>query len=363
MKTLRLIVALFSWLLPLVAFAHSGSASYLNVRDDGRDAQMTIALDLRDVQYALDLDANADGKITWGELRHSEGSLASFVRQKLSVTRNGQPCSLHPDRLAVDRILDSPFAVLDIQVTCTVEGPLQVRSDWMFDLDVNHRSLLEWHRGDTQGVAVLSRANRVWDAPTEGRGTLAQLADFIGEGMWHIWTGFDHLAFLLVLLLPTFIARQGSAARFEWRQLLAIVSAFTLAHSITLILAALGLVSLPERPIEIAIAASVVLAALLNLRSRAHAVGVFTAFGFGLLHGFGFASALQGLEAGGASIALALAGFNLGVEAGQLVIVAAALPLLLYLARRRIYASRVVPGLSLAIAALGAGWIWERAAS
>ena len=358
-----IVVAALACLFPLFATAHSGSASYIDVRDAGRDVQAKISLDLRDVQYALDLDANDDNKITWGELRSKEASLAALVLQRLSVARDGRACSMRAAELAVDHVLDAPFAVIDARLTCAATGTLQVRSDLLFDLDVNHRALLEWHRGETTNVAVLSRANRVWQAPAAGVGSLAQLVDFIGEGMWHIWTGFDHLAFLLVLLLPTFIARQGSTRHFEWPRLLGIVSAFTLAHSITLILAALRIVTLPERPIEIAIAASVVLAALLNLRNRAHAVGVLTAFGFGLLHGFGFASALQGLEAGRASLALALAGFNLGVEAGQLVIVAAAMPLLLYLARRSVYASRVVPGVSLAIAALGAGWIWERAAS
>jgi hypothetical protein len=154
------------------------------------------------------------------------------------------------------------------------------------------------------------------------------LQTFIKEGIWHIWRGYDHILFLLALLLPGVLRRSDGtwepvmAVKPAVIRVLQIVTAFTVAHSITLSLAALGLVHLPSRLIESAIAASVVMAALNNLRPFFFERGWLVAFGFGLLHGFGFANALSDLGLHSGQFALTLFGFNLGVEIGQLAIVA-----------------------------------------
>ena len=143
--------------------------------------------------------------------------------------------------------------------------------------------------------------------------------------------------------------------------MLRIVTAFTVAHSITLTLATLEVVSLPSRWVEATIAASVVLAALNNLRPVFRGRRWTMAFGFGLVHGFGFASVLADLGLPRDALALALVGFNLGVEAGQLAIVAAFLPLAFALRRSVFYRRVVLWGGSLAIAAIAAAWFVERA--
>jgi hypothetical protein len=142
---------------------------------------------------------------------------------------------------------------------------------------------------------------------------------------------------------------------------LKIVTAFTLAHSITLSLATLGVFSLPSRWVESAIAASVVLAALNNLWPLFHGRRWAMAFAFGLIHGFGFASVLADLGLPQGTLALALVGFNVGVEIGQLAIVAAFLPLAFMLRDTRFYQRGVFVGGSAAIAMLAALWFAERA--
>ena len=139
-----------------------------------------------------------------------------------------------------------------------------------------------------------------------------------------------------------------------------VVTAFTAAHSITLTLATLGYVSLPSRWVESAIAASVVLAALNNVVPVFHGRRWMVAFGFGLIHGFGFASVLSDLGLPRDALALALVGFNLGVECGQLAIVALFLPLAFGLRRSWFYRRLVMAGGSLVIAALAAVWLCER---
>ena len=189
---------------------------------------------------------------------------------------------------------------------------------------------------------------------------------FFASGVHHIWIGADHLAFILILMLPCVLWRRdgqwqaadsarGALARAAW-----IVTAFTLAHSLTLAAATLGWVSLPIKAVEIAIAASVLLAALNNIWPVVQRRHARLAFAFGLLHGFGFAAVLGASNLDGAAAVLPLFSFNLGVEAGQLVVLALCLPLLLLLRGWRHYPGLVHRTLSLAVAVVSIWWIWER---
>jgi hypothetical protein len=187
------------------------------------------------------------------------------------------------------------------------------------------------------------------------------------QGVWHIWIGIDHVLFLLSLLLPAVLVwRAGHwhpVGRFRdsfW-DVFRIVTSFTVAHSITLSAAALGVVSLPSRWVESAIAASVLLAALNNVSPLVHRRRWAVAFGFGLIHGFGFAGVLSGLGLPQGALALALVGFNLGVEAGQLVIVAAFLPFAFRLRGGWVYRRLILVGGSATVAALATLWLIERA--
>jgi hypothetical protein len=196
-------------------------------------------------------------------------------------------------------------------------------------------------------------------------GPLVQFATYVHEGVWHIWLGFDHILFLVSLLLPAVLARRSGA----WRPAVSfraafvdvakIVTAFTIAHSITLSLAALGVVSLPSRWVESAIALSVVLAALNNLFPVVANGRWIAAFGFGLIHGFGFAGALSDLGLPSGSLALSLAGFNIGVELGQLAIVALFLPLAYALRATFAYRRVFLAGGSAVIAMIAGVWLVE----
>jgi len=194
-----------------------------------------------------------------------------------------------------------------------------------------------------------------------------QFLAFLREGIRHIWTGYDHILFLLALLLPAVLQREGgdwrgvAAFRPAFMNVLKIVTAFTLAHSLTLSLATLGIVRLPSRLTESAIAASVALAAANNLWPMVRERGWLVAFAFGLVHGFGFANALSELGLAHSAPALALVGFNLGVEIGQLAIVAVFLPLA-YALRRSWSYQQLGLRLGSAFIVLMAGvWLLERA--
>ena len=179
--------------------------------------------------------------------------------------------------------------------------------------------------------------------------------------MFHVWTGYDHLVFLVLLLLPAVVRRESRVSgRAIALDLARIVTAFTVAHSITLGLAATAVIRLPQQPIEVAIAVSLVVAGILNLVPRWWRLRLPLAFGFGLVHGFGFANALAGLDTGAASVLPVLAGFNIGVEAANLAVIALLLPLLYWSGRFTWYAPRAMPALSVAAALLGAVWMVQR---
>ena len=191
---------------------------------------------------------------------------------------------------------------------------------------------------------------------------------FLREGVHHILTGYDHVLFLLCLLLPAAVRRtpQGwrpvdSAGQALW-PVVGIVTAFTVAHSITLALAALKIATLPSWFVEPAIAATIVVAALDNLVPVLRLPRAAVTFAFGLVHGFGFAGVLGELDLPAGAFAWALLRFNLGLELGQLAIVVVAVGLLYAVRRWRGYPRWIVGGGSVAAMAVGALWFIERTA-
>jgi hypothetical protein len=193
--------------------------------------------------------------------------------------------------------------------------------------------------------------------------------EFIREGITHIVTGYDHVLFLICLMLPA-VMRRGPQGWMPVERLsqallpvLGIVTAFTIAHSITLGLAAMKWVSLPPSFIEPAIAVTIVLAAIDNLRPIFANRRALVTFLFGLVHGFGFANVLAELNLPPADFAWALLQFNVGIEIGQLTIVAVAVALLFFLRQRRRYPRWVISGGSCAAIAFGVLWFVERTAN
>jgi hypothetical protein len=184
-------------------------------------------------------------------------------------------------------------------------------------------------------------------------------------GVWHIWIGIDHILFLMALVLPSVLRREGGrwlpAESFSKAliKILTIVSCFTIAHTITLSLAALGVVDVPSRLVESVIALSIAIAALHNLWPVARVNEAAIAFVFGLFHGFGFATVLGSLGLGTDHLVLSLLGFNVGVEIGQVAIIAVVFPVLFLARRLRVYRFAFRLG-SVGLIAIGLLWVAER---
>lgn len=337
--------------------AHKPSDSYLSLTAEGGALRGQWDIALRDLEYAIGLDADGDGAITWGELRTKKDEVTAYAFARLAL----RGCTIKPGELLVDKHSDGAYAVLQFGARCGDALPQKLELEYSLfaDLDPSHRGLLRARVGPQTVTAVLGPDQSRLTLEPDGRSRAEQFLDYGREGVWHIWIGFDHVLFLLSLLLPAVLLAPRFAPAF-W-DVFRVVTAFTVAHSITLALAALSVVALPSRLVESAIAASVVLAALNNLWPVVQRARWLVAFTFGLIHGFGFASVLAGLGLPQESLVVALLGFNLGVEAGQLVIVALFLPLAYAVRETWFYRRAVVTGGSGLIALIAALWLAERA--
>ena len=363
------LLLLAALLLAGPALAHKPSDSYLTIRVEQSAVRGQWDIALRDLEFALGIDLDGNGEITWGELKAKRAEIEAYALSRLKILSDEKSCTLVPAEFLVDEHSDGAYAVLRFDAACGARAPaaVQIAYSLFFDLDPTHRGLLRFERGGAAQAGVLSPERPRLAFKAGESSALPQFFDYLREGVWHIWIGFDHILFLLSLLLPSvLILKDGewkAAERFRttfW-DVLKVVTAFTLAHSITLSLAALSVISLPARLVESTIALSVVLAALNNLWPVVAERRWAVAFAFGLIHGFGFASVLADLGLPQGSLLLALVGFNLGVEAGQLAIVGAFLPLAYALRGTWIYRRFVLAGGSAAVALVSAVWLAERA--
>src|ERR1044071_990781 len=349
------------------AHAHKPSDSYLTLFADGHSVRGQWDIALRDLEYAVGLDADGDGAITWGELKAKHAEIDAYALARLALRADGAACALQPAEHLVDEHSDGAYAVLRFAARCPAESfqAVTVEYSLFFDLDPTHRGLLRVERNGDTTTGILSPERPSLEVSAEGRSRLQQFADYVREGVWHIWIGFDHILFLVSLLLPSvFILANNQwapANRFRdtvW-DVFKVATSFTVAHSITLSLAALSVITLPSRLVESTIALSVVLAALNNIWPLVHGRRWAVAFGFGLIHGFGFASVLADLGLPREVLLLALVGFNVGVELGQLAIISAFLPVAYALRATPIYRRAVFIGGSAAIALIAALWLVE----
>ncbi len=354
-------------LLAQQAYAHKPSDSYLQLTptDEGFTGEWRIAL--RDLEPAIGIDRDGDRELTWGEVRARHADIANYALAGLKITAGESPCAISAGKQLVDDLSDGTYTVLPLVVTCASNVTARTLDySLLFDIDPTHRGLVTVGGRDAPQTFALSPQRNRAVLSIDAANPLRQFIDMAREGVWHIWIGFDHILFLLALLLPAGLRRRRDRADETafgpmLEDVLVLVTAFTIAHSITLSLAALNIVSLPPRLIETAIALSIVVAGL-RLRYAHLTAAPWIAFGFGLVHGFGFANVLADLQLPTGSLALSLFAFNVGVELGQCAIVLLALPIIGYAQRHTFYERAFMPAAALLIATVGIVWSLERGA-
>ncbi|WP_211452665.1 HupE/UreJ family protein [Collimonas antrihumi] len=362
---------LICWLLGLSspALAHKPSDSYLTISVDGNDLRGRWDVALRDLDTPLVLDTDGNGKLTWGELKPRQADIIRYVFTHISLSSAGQTCPLQPKDMLIDHHTDGAYAVLLFNARCAVQ-PAKLEIDYRLfaDIDTLHKGLINVINDGAMATAILGLDHPQEVLDLRGKPLHSVFTDFMLDGMWHIWRGFDHALFLIALLLPASWVARGhgweavDSPRPVVLELLRIVTAFTAAHAITLTLATFHLVSLPAALVEIGIAVTILLAAVNNIYPVVQRRLWLVAFAFGLIHGFGFANVLIDMALPPLHLAVALAGFNLGVEAGQLGIVILLLPVLYMYRQQRWFKRVALYGGSGAISIFAVMWIMERSA-
>ena len=345
-------------LLPALARAHQSGLSYGELTVRGERVEIVLRASAAELAFGFPAlgDAVSGVERDSGGGRRERALTQGVVREilgTLSLSRGGAECPLE----AGEGRVEAPDG---LRVTgafrCAGGGPIDVRAGFVGRMPRGHTHLAKVAvdgRIEEHVVRAGSELMEI-DAPA-AKGSQARR--FIELGVEHIFTGYDHIAFLLGLLLLG-----GTLA-----QIVRVITSFTVAHSVTLALATLGVFAPPPRLVEPLIAASIVWVAVENLRAlqpgAARRAPRWTiGFAFGLVHGFGFAGALRELALPGSELAVALVGFNGGVELGQAAIVAVAFPLL---SRMRRWPRFVPAGLrasSIALGVAGLGWFVQRVA-
>ena len=359
--------------LARAAHAHKPSDSLLVLSRGAGGGSGRWDIAIRDLDDVLVLDADGDGRVTWGELRARQADVTDYAIGRLTLRTPAGACALATSGApTITQHSDGAYVSLPLALGCAGPAPaLDIDYRLLFDTDPQHRGLvrIDDGRGGADPILLTAREHRQtvsWHGDGGGAAR-SSFGAFVAEGVRHIWGGLDHVLFLLALLLPAVLRRDAGAwnpvpaLRPALSDIVRTVTAFTAAHSLTLSLAALHVVAMPARLTESAIAASVVLAAVNNLWPVFGRHRWVVAFALGLLHGFGFASVLADVGLPRGRLVSSLLGFNLGVELGQLAIVAACLPVA-YLARQTaVYRRLTVPGVSAALAVVAIIWLVERA--
>ena len=361
-------MTLIGVLLCPVAWSHGTSRSYLTLEEPyaigHRRARWEVAV--VDLAVAMPLDLDNDHRVVWGEVIAQEATIQALARDNVQFKDSAGPCTIDSAPLMIDWHGEQSYVVTPLSIVCGGDpGTIAVDYRFLASIDPSHRMLVRLNEpGETRVVVVTPGTPR--EIGSTHASQSAEFVRYLKEGAHHIWIGYDHLAFLLALLLPAVLRKSN----LDWHpvpsiheaifETLKIVSAFTLSHSITLALAALGLLRPPAQIIEVAIALSVATAAALNLIPRWTLSGAWLAFGFGFVHGFGFANALSDLGLRRGDVVVPLLGFNLGVEFGQLAVVAVALPLLFTWRARPAYVKRWLPAASSAIVLVALYWTVAR---
>lgn len=406
------------------ALAHKGSDAYLDVRqpsagavaeavgqhngvvpergvnaprsDPRQPVQFVLSVALRDLDQVVAIDANSDAKVTWGEVKAALPELLALLNQTANTAplapSGAEPatggCRLDWRSDGLERRSDGTYLRAVAATTCPSGQSLVFHYTLFRGQDATHRLLVGGRIGladlltttsPQQTAPLLLRPATAAGPGGDARraaagasGRWSTVRDYFLLGMHHLLQGYDHLAFLLALVLPlqlVLIGRAGAvgagspgSGRSGWMALLRSVTAFTIGHSVTLVLATLGWIDASPAWVEPVIALSIAATAGLNLWPVRWLRVESLALGFGMVHGYGFAGLLLEVAAPAGLLPWALAGFNLGVEGGQLLAVAGWVLLSQVVVRRSWYADGVVRGGSWLLMALAVWWFYQRVA-
>lgn len=327
------------------------STGYASVTQDGSQVNFQLSLEYAVLARAVDLGvpAAADGQRAKA-LDNAKPALATYLHDRVVVSLDGAACEPELATTSVGNRAATPYAELGLTFACAGDqGTFRLQYSVFGDAEAvadDHTNLVEYHFGDDSGRTVFDRSHHDF---TVGDSTTASSSLQFGTmGVEHILLGLDHVLFVVALIL-------GAQS---FKSLLQVTSMFTVAHSVTLVSTLLGGITVPAMVVEPLIALSIAFVAVENLLgSTRHRLPVV--FGFGLLHGLGFAGSLRITDQVSPELLVSLLSFNVGIETGQALLLLAVFPLVLLVRRTRLSVP-VVRSATGVVAAFGTFWFVER---
>jgi hypothetical protein len=328
---------------------------------------LVVDFESDNLENHIHLDTNENGIISWKEIEVKQEKILRYVLPHIRISTDEGYCKKNLKSFSTKRRGHQTYIKLEIRLSCAnPKNKVKVFYDLFFDEDKEQKAFLSIKEEGRSLPVVLSPRAREVVVALKNTSLFINFRSFIYEGVWHIWLGFDHILFLIMLLVPsvTIYEKRKIITQVPLRaglvSTLKVVTAFSVAHSITLVLSVLDVVNVHAQFIEICIALSVVFAALNNVFVAVSRNLWMLSFGFGLLHGFGFASVLKEMLLENKDFGYSLLGFNLGVEVGQIALVVAIVPFIYITRNTWFYRYVILYGLSLLTAVVASIWAYER---
>ncbi len=341
------------------AFSHNSSTAYLHTNKETNFISGTLKLDIIDVNRVIPLDTNGDDQITWGETKLAKDQIATHILRHVYFSQEGKTnCYAQMTDITAEPLNNSYYLVIRWIADCNFRPALSILAhyEFLFDVDRSHVAIASFNSNDPVLFKVNETSRELTSRPPS---SWSQFLNFLWQGVWHIFIGYDHILFILTLVMAVFHITSGRL----FFELLKVITAFTAAHSITLFLVGTGVISLSSQFVESAIALSIVFGAVNNLHRFQPVNTTVLAFIFGLIHGFGFAGVFSELSPSAESLIVAVLSFNLGVEVGQLAIVACAIPIFSVLKRLGYFEQWAYKLGSVIVSLIALIWFFERITS
>jgi len=307
------------------------------------------------------IDDNKNEIVSFKELRAHKDYLFSYVQKHFKLYHNNKSLSMIDANIIFHRYQDQTYMQINKSFRGIDLDKLTLKYDMFFELEDIHKLLI--HLGAKKGDYIFDKNVEIYNFSSINMSQWKRLYIFFKEGIIHILDGLDHLLFVLMLLIPSVVIYSNNTQdglKKSFYSLLKIITTFSVAHSITLFVSGVGLWSPNIVFIESSIALSIFIVGVLNFFAKYNHVNYKIVFVFGLLHGFGFANVLEISKVdSGISFLVALFGFNLGVEVGQIFVILLTLPFL-YLASRWIYSSYIMKLVSFGAMSISMFWFLQR---
>ncbi len=358
---------LLLFLFSLMIEAHQSKENYIDVNITADHVFLHCDIETDNFQSVIDLDDNNNSVVSWKELYNHQQQIETHLLSQIHLTQNNQLITLSPSEYKIYRKLDQSYLNILLHGDVTSqETDLSLEYTLFFDIDPLQRMFLSVTTADNNITQLFSPRQTSHQLSLQKKSQWDYFLQFWEEGIWHIWSGYDHLLFVLMLIIPAVLIKKEqtvsvvSSFKTALLNLVKIITTFSIAHSITLSAAFLDLASINARWIESGIALSIFITAVFNIMKYFPHRIYLLVFLFGLLHGFGFANALSEMAMQNVHLLIILFGFNLGVETGQIAIVLLVFPLLYYFAKFHFYQTIILQGISFITALLALYWFIDR---